>query len=98
MILDQINYEGLLVPLNKFYDLYTGGSRRAVFHDIKTTCPALLELDQNYAVIREELLSHTARQGSDAEVSRARPDAVPHLGHGRIPTRTGRFSRSTSWA
>ena len=26
MILDQINYEQLLVPLNKFYDLHTGGS------------------------------------------------------------------------
>ena len=28
MILDQINYENLLIPLNKFYDLHVGGPRR----------------------------------------------------------------------
>lgn len=56
MILDQINYESLLIPLNKFYDLHTGGRRRAVFHDIAKTRPELLELDRNYPVIREELL------------------------------------------
>jgi aspartyl/asparaginyl beta-hydroxylase (cupin superfamily) len=56
MILDQINYENLLVPLNKFYDLHTGGPRRLVFHDIAATRPELLELDRNYSVIREELL------------------------------------------
>jgi aspartyl/asparaginyl beta-hydroxylase (cupin superfamily) len=56
MILDQMNYEGLLIPLNKFYDLYTGGPRRAVFFDIAATYPELLELDRSYPVIREELL------------------------------------------
>src|SRR5215469_14060389 len=56
MILDQINYENLLVPLNKFYDLHIGGPRRPVFFDIAATCPELLELDRNYHVIREELL------------------------------------------
>ena len=56
MILDQINYENLLVPLNKFYDLHIGGPRRPVFFDIAATCPELLELDRNYPVIREELL------------------------------------------
>ena len=56
MILDQINYEHLLVPFNKFYDLHTGGSRRPIFHDIATTRPELLALDRNFAVIREELL------------------------------------------
>src|SRR5262249_7343388 len=56
MILDQINYEHLLVPFNKFYDLHTGGSRRPIFHDIATTRPELLALDRNFAIIREELL------------------------------------------
>ena len=56
MILDQINYENLLVPLNKFYDLHIGGPRRPVFFDIAATCPELLELDRHYPVIREELL------------------------------------------
>jgi len=56
MILDQINYEKLLIPLNKFYDLRIGGSRRPVFFDISATRPELLELDRNYQVIREELM------------------------------------------
>jgi aspartyl/asparaginyl beta-hydroxylase (cupin superfamily) len=56
MILDQINYESLLIPLNKFYDLHVGGPRRPVFHDIAATRPELLELDRNFPVIREELL------------------------------------------
>jgi aspartyl/asparaginyl beta-hydroxylase (cupin superfamily) len=56
MILDQINYEMLLVPINKFYDLHIGGPRRPVFFDIATTRRELLELDRNYHVIREELL------------------------------------------
>jgi aspartyl/asparaginyl beta-hydroxylase (cupin superfamily) len=57
MILDQINYDYLLVPLNKFFDLHIGGSRRPVFFDIASTRPELLELDRNYSAIREELLS-----------------------------------------
>jgi aspartyl/asparaginyl beta-hydroxylase (cupin superfamily) len=56
MILDQINYESLLIPLNKFYDLHVGGPRRPVFFDIAATRPELLELDRNFPVIREELL------------------------------------------
>ncbi len=56
MILDQLNYETLLVPLNKFYDLHTGGPRRPVFFDIDSTRPELRELDRNFAVIREELM------------------------------------------
>jgi aspartyl/asparaginyl beta-hydroxylase (cupin superfamily) len=56
MILDQMNYETLLVPLNKFYDLHIGGSRRPVFFDIGTTRPELLELDRNFPVIRQELV------------------------------------------
>ena len=56
MILDQIDYEKLLIPLNRFFDLHVGGPRRPVFYDIAATRPELLELDRNYAVIREELL------------------------------------------
>ncbi len=56
MILDQIDYEKLLIPLNRFYDLHVGGARRPVFYDIAATRPELLELDHNYPVIREELL------------------------------------------
>jgi aspartyl/asparaginyl beta-hydroxylase (cupin superfamily) len=57
MILDQMNYEALLVPLNKFYDLHIGGPRRPVFFDIAQTRPELLELDRNFQVIREELMA-----------------------------------------
>jgi aspartate beta-hydroxylase/beta-hydroxylase len=57
MILDQMNYETLLIPLNKFYDLHIGGPRRPVFFDIATTRPELLELDRNFLVIREELMA-----------------------------------------
>jgi aspartyl/asparaginyl beta-hydroxylase (cupin superfamily) len=56
MILDQINYESLLIPLNRYYDLHTGGPRRPVFFDIATTRPELLELDRNFPVIREEVM------------------------------------------
>jgi len=56
MILDQMNYEALLVPLNKFYDLHIGGTRRPVFFDIDAMRPELRELDRNFADIREELL------------------------------------------
>ena len=56
MILDQMNYETLLIPLNKFYDLHIGGPRRPVFFDIAATRPELLELDRNFPVIREELM------------------------------------------
>jgi aspartyl/asparaginyl beta-hydroxylase (cupin superfamily) len=64
MILDQINYESLLIPLNRFYDLHIGGLRRPVFFDIGATRPELLELDRNYPVIREELLGILPDKGS----------------------------------
>ena len=51
------DYEALLVPLNRFFDLYTGGSQRPVFFDVEKTRPELLELDRNFPVIREELLA-----------------------------------------
>ncbi len=63
MILDHMNYEALLVPLNKFYDLHTGGARRPVFFDIASTCPELLELERNFPVIREELLGILPEKG-----------------------------------
>jgi aspartyl/asparaginyl beta-hydroxylase (cupin superfamily) len=64
MVLDQIDYEKLLIPLNKFFDLHIGGSRRPVFFDIATTRPELLELDRNFGVIREELLGVLAEKRS----------------------------------
>ncbi len=64
MILDQINYENFLIPLNKFYDIHIGGPRRPVFHDVAATRPELLELDRNYAVIREELLGVLPQKAS----------------------------------
>ena len=64
MILDQINYESLLIPLNKFYDLYTGGPRRPVFFDVAKTRPELLAFERNYRVIREELLGILPDKGA----------------------------------
>jgi aspartyl/asparaginyl beta-hydroxylase (cupin superfamily) len=64
MILDQINYEQLLIPINKFYDVHIGGPRRPVFFDIAATRPELLELDRNYLVIREELLELLPEKGA----------------------------------
>jgi aspartyl/asparaginyl beta-hydroxylase (cupin superfamily) len=61
-ISDLFNYEALLVPLNRFFDLYTGGSRRPVFFDIEKTRPELLELDRSYAAIREELMRLLSRK------------------------------------
>jgi aspartyl/asparaginyl beta-hydroxylase (cupin superfamily) len=56
MILDQMNYETLLIPLNRFYDWHIGGARRPIFFDIAQTRPELLELDRNFQVIRAELM------------------------------------------
>ena len=54
MVLDQIDYEKLPVPLNKFFDVHIGGPRRPVF-EIAAMRPELLELDRNFGVIRGEL-------------------------------------------
>ena len=96
MILDQINYENMLIPLNKFYDLHIGGSRRPVFFDISATRPELLELDRNYQVIREELLRILPEK-------RALPryheldEMQYNISVPSTRTRTGRSTRSTSW-
>lgn len=41
--------------VNRLSGIHTGGEARPVFFDIEKTCPALLELDRNFRVIREEL-------------------------------------------
>jgi hypothetical protein len=64
MIFDEINYEALLVPLNKFYDLQIGGPRRPVFFDIATVRPELLELDWNFQVIGDELMGILPSKGA----------------------------------
>ena len=56
MTLHQMNYENMIIYLNKFYDLNISAPRRPVFFDISTTRPELVDLDRNYDVIREELL------------------------------------------
>jgi aspartyl/asparaginyl beta-hydroxylase (cupin superfamily) len=56
-ILDHINYESLLVPLNKFFDLYTGGKKRPVFFDVDQTCAPLRAFDRNVATIRDEVMA-----------------------------------------
>jgi aspartyl/asparaginyl beta-hydroxylase (cupin superfamily) len=48
---------GLLDGVNRFFDLYTGGERRPVFFDVSATCPALRSLDDNFATIRDELVT-----------------------------------------
>jgi aspartate beta-hydroxylase/beta-hydroxylase len=48
-----------LLPLkivNATFDLCTGGKRREVFFDIKETYPPLLQIDERYEIIRDELL------------------------------------------
>jgi aspartyl/asparaginyl beta-hydroxylase (cupin superfamily) len=57
MALNYMSLIGLLNGINRFFDLYTGGSRRPVFFDIDKTCPQLLEFDRNYPAVREELLA-----------------------------------------
>jgi aspartyl/asparaginyl beta-hydroxylase (cupin superfamily) len=41
--------------VNAFFDMATGGKRRPALFDAAKTCPALLDLDRNYPVIRKEL-------------------------------------------
>ena len=96
MILDQINYERLLIPLNKFYDLYIGGPRRPVFYDIAATRPELLELDRNYPVIREELLGILPDKRSIPRYHEL--DEMQYNISARWRRRrTGRSTRWTSW-
>jgi aspartyl/asparaginyl beta-hydroxylase (cupin superfamily) len=46
----------LLRSLNAFFDVATGGKHRPAFFDVARTCPALLALERNFPVIRQELL------------------------------------------
>lgn len=55
-LLDHVNYESLLVPLNTFFDLYTGGKKRPVFFDVDQTCAPLRTFDRNFAEIRDEVM------------------------------------------
>ena len=91
MVLDQIDYEKLLVPLNKLFDLHIGGSRRPVFYDIAATRPELLELDRNFPVIREELLGVLAEKRSIPRYHEL--DQMQYNISARVtPRKTGRFS------
>jgi aspartyl/asparaginyl beta-hydroxylase (cupin superfamily) len=50
--------------LNAFFDIATGGKRRPALFDIARTCPALLELDRNYPLIRRELAGILSDKGA----------------------------------
>jgi aspartyl/asparaginyl beta-hydroxylase (cupin superfamily) len=50
-------YWVILHLIERLFDLYTGGPRRPVFFEIEKTSPQLLELDENFPAIREELLA-----------------------------------------
>ncbi|WP_435017696.1 aspartyl/asparaginyl beta-hydroxylase domain-containing protein [Tundrisphaera sp. TA3] len=63
-LLDRIDYESLLVPLNKFFDLHTGGKRRPVFFDVDKTCPQFRELDRNFPAIRDEVMRILPRKST----------------------------------
>jgi aspartate beta-hydroxylase/beta-hydroxylase len=52
-----LNLVSLLDGVNRFFDLYTGGTRRPVFFDIEATCPALREIDGAFPQIREECVA-----------------------------------------
>ena len=43
------------LDVNRWYYRDAGGEDRPAFYDIDKTYPSLRELDQNYAVIREEI-------------------------------------------
>src|SRR3954465_9329238 len=49
-----INLVGLLDGVNRFYDLYTGGSKRPVFFDIEATSPELLHLGRSFPPFPDE--------------------------------------------
>jgi aspartate beta-hydroxylase/beta-hydroxylase len=56
-LFNYLDLVSLLGPLNRFYDLYTGGASRPVFHDIDATRPELRTLDRGFPAIREELMA-----------------------------------------
>lgn len=58
---------GALRLLNRVYRRAVKGDSRPAFYDIDETCPALRSLDQNYAIIREEM-----------EAVLAEPARIPH--------------------
>jgi aspartyl/asparaginyl beta-hydroxylase (cupin superfamily) len=61
-LIDLFDYELALVPLNKFYDLHTGGSRRPVFFDVDRTRPELRALDRGFPEIRDEVMAVLPRK------------------------------------
>jgi len=63
-LLDAFDYWMLLDPLNRFFDIYTGGTRRPVFFDVDATCPALRELDRNFPAIRDEVAGILPRKAN----------------------------------
>src|SRR5262245_33475850 len=57
MAVNYMRLVSLLGPVNRLFDLHTGGPRRPVFHDIAQVRPELAELRRQFPAIRQELLS-----------------------------------------
>ena len=83
MILDQMNYEALLVPLNKFYDLHIGGSRSAGLLRRRGDSTRAARARPELRCHPRRTLGNPPRKASDPSLSRAGPDAVQHLGASR---------------
>ena len=57
MAVNYMRLVSLLGPVNRLFDLHTGGPRRPVFYDIAQVRPELAELRRQFPAIRQELLS-----------------------------------------
>ena len=92
-----LNLVALLEPLNRFFDLYTGGKRRPVFFDIDATWPELRELDRHCAGDPRGAADGPAEKAAiPATTTSTRCSTTSRRRSTR--TRTGRSSTSTRWA
>jgi aspartyl/asparaginyl beta-hydroxylase (cupin superfamily) len=57
MAVNYMRLVSLLGPVNRLFDLHTGGPRRPVFYDIDEVRPELAGLRRQFPAIRRELLS-----------------------------------------
>jgi aspartyl/asparaginyl beta-hydroxylase (cupin superfamily) len=55
MAFNYLTYMVALGPIDRMFDLYTGGRRRPVVLDVGQTCPQLKALEENAPIIRDEL-------------------------------------------
>ena len=57
MAVNYMRLVSLLGPINRLFDLYTGGPRRPVFYDVDEVRPELAGLRRRFPAIRQELQS-----------------------------------------